>query len=413
MKKTMHNPEFTAAALEMEHSYALAAAVRSGRIDADTAERIAREHRAIDRAAARTHRTAETMTAEPLAVGPTAIDRAAVAEHLNERGFSVLARRLERGTTDTAAALDRAAAIERETGADIVSKYIVDQAVKGAARAAHSAENFSGGYDLFRERAQELERETARRHANKAADDDRYGIQVYTAENETIPECYDMVQDAAADIVAAADYMTARGGAPLVPSKARNGEPRAAVETYGRTHKTAADGARRAVRRYAVRAAVETAAAEPYKTAADMGASEPSAVDRYDMGADKTAAEQAAETAAHVGQLAVDVVHIVRYWSSLAAAVYGFDRDDVRTKAPSAVDVVYIVKAAAARGMTAAAVGIAAETMTYMTERTADTAKRAVSRALADIRKDGGAALKAALAADIAARKNGAVLFVR
>jgi len=142
MKKTMHNPEFTAAALEMEHFYSLAAAVRSGRMDADTAERTAREHRAIDRAAARTHRTAETMTAEPLAVGPTAIDRAAVAEHLNERGFSVLARRLERGTTDTAAALDRAAAIERETGADIVSKYVTDQAIKGA-RTLAAAMTFS------------------------------------------------------------------------------------------------------------------------------------------------------------------------------------------------------------------------------------------------------------------------------
>ena len=138
------------------------------------------------------NRTEATATARKEAVTMT-------AEQATARGYHTIAARLRRGTMTPEQAARLAARLDSISGADFTSAYTAEQAIKGAVRALHAAENFSGGLDMLRELAQQAERAAAihaggrpyTQQARAAADKDGQ-------EAETLPDVWDSIQEAAA-----------------------------------------------------------------------------------------------------------------------------------------------------------------------------------------------------------------------
>ena len=370
------------------------------------------------------NRTEATATARKEAVTMT-------AEQATARGYHTIAARLRRGTMTPEQAARLAARLDSISGADFTSAYTAEQAIKGAVRALHAAENFSGGLDMLRELAQQAERAAAihaggrpyTQQARAAADKDGQ-------EAETLPDVWDSIQEAAAAIVEAGEVMTARGGTPLLPQGKNRGGKReyvAVVETYGRTHAAASTAARQFSRRQADRAAAAVympdwqTSDKPQDTEAaaiDAATAEAAAIDAADAAAieaattadaaDVTTAEAAAlavKLAASVGQFAADVVNVLIHWPQIVDAAGGTDEQAAAMPSNRTI--------AATMQTLAALPFLSVDTVRYAQSTKAATIARRIDRALQAIATTRDAAtLAALLREEVAAQHSGKAYIV-
>ena len=371
------------------------------------------------------NRTEATATARKEAVTMT-------AEQATARGYHTIAARLRRGTMTPEQAARLAARLDSISGTDFTSAYTAEQAIKGAVRALHAAENFSGGVDMLRELAQQAERAAAihaagrpyTQQARAAADKDGQ-------EAETLPDVWDSIQEAAAAIVEAGEVMTARGGTPLLPQGKNRGGKReyvAVVETYGRTHAAASTAARQFSRRQADRAAAavympdwqtsdrpqdtEAAAIEATtaEAAAVIDAADAAAIEAATTAeaAEATTAEAAAlavKLAASVGQFAADVVNVLIHWPQIVDAAGGTDEQAAAMPSNRTI--------AATMQTLAALPFLSVDTVRYAQSTKAATIARRIDRALQAIATTRDAAtLAALLREEVAAQHSGKAYIV-
>lgn len=326
--------------------------------------------------------------------------------NLKERGFNVLAARVERGTMTAAAAMARAAELERGTADSIAAAYVVNEAVKGAARAAHQLENYSGGVDMFRQLAQEAERQTAQMlNGVSFPFVSAVNLDSTNGGGDTLPDVMDMVQSAAVGIMENGGYMTGRGGCPIVNGKRRGAdgkhESAARTETYSYTHKAATSAAAVFAHRQSKAAAempvgVETSAAA-VKAAArremDGATADGTSGGVYTIGEKDGGGIAACVTACGGVPFNLDVVN----------ALIHFDGDGMPTN--RAVAVWMLAHLDSMSEYTRKAVDRISE------RRRVDAVAARVGRAYEDIARRGGAAARAALIAAIAENKHGNVRF--
>lgn len=332
-------------------------------------------------------------------------ERMSAAENLKARQFNTLAARVERGTMTAADAMRRAAELERGTADGITAAYVVNQSVKAAARAAHTLENYSGGVDVFRELAKQAELNVAKLENGAAFP---FVSAVSTDGNgggDTLPDVMDMIQSAAAGIMESGDYMTARGGVPIVDGQRRgeNGrrERAARIESYSVTHRPATAAAMAFAhqqRKSAERergGGVETNGAAIRKAAAENdGAASNGGGYTMEYKATADALEMARKACGGV-PFAVDVVNTLVKWDSGAAM-------------PTAAEM--------ARYMLAHMDGLSDSTRKAIeripAERRARRVAENIRRAYDAISRNGGESLRAALIAAIAEQKRGGVRFI-
>lgn len=439
------NPAFTAAELDMRGYADLAAAIAAQSMTAEQAEAEARrrETQAAAEARRQAEQAAQAAAEARAADGRRQAQQAAEAAHgrrpqaarLNHSaeqateaaaitaeqaeaaGYHTIAARLRRGTATQAEAARLAARLDTIAGRDFTSAYTAEQAIKGAVRAMHSAENFSGGMDMLRELAQQAERAAAIHSAGRpyteqarAAADSKAG-----AAAETLPDIWDMIQASAAAVLEHGQVMTARGGTPLQAAGKNRGGRRqavAVVETYGRTHSAATEAARKYSRAQADRAARQyvpdfqmsdreqatEAAAIAATEAIEQAIEQAAGVTEFDVTTDATQA--AARLAATQGQFAADVAAVLINWPQIAEAA--------GHSAESAAAMPSNRQLAAVMGTEAARPYISTETAIYAATAQTATVARRIDRALQNIAQAREAATVAAeLREAVAAQHSG------